>query len=243
MSNEDEVVRDLTIPERALVVVAHPDDIDFGMAGTIATLTRAGAKVSYCLVTSGEAGPPDDADRDELRTRREAEQRSAASVVGVHDVRFLGYADGRVESNLALRRDLSRVIRDVQPDLVIAQSSDRQWDRMYFSHPDHLAVGEATANAVYPDSRNRWSHIELLDEGFEPHSVARMWLHGLEPNLFVDITDVIDLKLQALLSHQSQVGARDGITELIRNWGADNAALAGWPAGRFAEAFRELDTR
>jgi len=231
------------MPERALVVVAHPDDIDFGMAGSIATLTRAGAEVSYCLVTSGEAGPPDDADREELRTRREAEQRSAASVVGVHDVRFLGYPDGRVEAGLALRRDLSRVIRDVRPDLVIAQSSDRVWDRVYFSHPDHLAVGEATASAVYPDSRNRWSHVELLDEGFEPHAVARMWLIGLEPNLFVDITDVIDLKVQALLSHNSQVGEREGMAELIRNWAADNAKLAGWDVGRFAEAFREVDTR
>jgi LmbE family N-acetylglucosaminyl deacetylase len=236
-------VPDLTLPHRALVIVAHPDDIDFGMAGTIATLTRKGVEVSYCLVTSGEAGPPDDADRDELRTRREAEQRSAASVVGVHDVRFLGYPDGRVESGLILRRDLSRVIRDVRPDLVIAQSSDRVWDRVYFSHPDHLAVGEATACAVYPDSRNRWSHVELLDEGLEPHAVARMWLIGLEPNLFVDITDVIDLKVQALLSHQSQVGERDGIAELIRNWAADNAKLAGWAEGRFAEAFREVDTR
>jgi LmbE family N-acetylglucosaminyl deacetylase len=225
-----------------LVIVAHPDDIDFGMAGTIATLTRQGVEVSYCLVTSGEAGPPDDADRDELRTRREAEQRSAASVVGVHDVRFLGYPDGRVESGLVLRRDLSRVIRDVRPDLVIAQSSDRVWDRVYFSHPDHLAVGEATASAVYPDSRNKWAHVELLDGGFEPHTVARMWLIGLEPNLFVDITDVIDLKVQALLSHQSQVGERERIAALIRAWAADNAALAGWAADRFAEAFREVDT-
>ena len=149
MSNEDEIVRELTIPERALVVVAHPDDIDFGMAGTIATLTKAGAEVSYCLATSGEAGPPDDADRDELRTQREAEQRSAASVVGVHDVRFLGYPDGRVEAGLALRRDISRVIRDVRPDVVIAQSSDRLWDRVYFSHPDHLAVGVLTMRASF----------------------------------------------------------------------------------------------
>ena len=236
-------MRELTIPERALVVVAHPDDIDFGMAGTVATLTKAGAQVSYCLVTSGEAGPPDDADRDELRARREAEQRSAASVVGVDDVRFLGYPDGRVEAGLALRRDISRVIRDVQPDLVIAQSSDRVWDRVYFSHPDHLAVGEATASAVYPDSRNRWSHIELLEEGFEPHSVPRMWLMGLEPNLYVDVTDVFELKVQALLSHGSQVGDRDGMSELLRNWAADNARQAGWGPGLLAEAFREVDTR
>lgn len=234
---------ELTIPERVLVVVAHPDDIDFGMAGTIAVLTREGAEVSYCLVTSGEAGPPDDADRDELRSLREDEQRKAAAVVGVHDVRFLGYPDGRVETTLALRRDISRVIRDVRPDLVIAQSSDRVWDRMYFSHPDHLAVGEATACAVYPDSRNRWSHVELLEEGFEPHAVARTWMTGLEPNLFVDITDVFDLKLQALLAHHSQVGERDGVAELIRNWAADNAKLAGWAEGRLAEPFREVDTR
>jgi LmbE family N-acetylglucosaminyl deacetylase len=235
-------VRELKIPERALVIVAHPDDIDFGMAGTIAHLTRAGAQVSYCLVTSGEAGPPDDADRGELRVLREAEQRSAASVVGVDDVRFLGYPDGRVEANLALRRDLSRVIRDVRPDLVIAQSSDRDWDSVYFSHPDHLAVGEAAASAVYPDSRNRWSHPELIEEGFPPHTVARVWLIGLEPNLFVDITDVFDLKLKALRSHSSQVGARDGMAELLRNWAAGYATQVGWAAGRLAEAFREVDT-
>jgi LmbE family N-acetylglucosaminyl deacetylase len=236
-------LRELRLPERVLVVVAHPDDIDFGMAGTIAVLSRAGAHVSYCLVTSGEAGPPDDAPRDELRVQRESEQRSAASVVGVHDVRFLGYPDGRVEPTLALRRDLSRVIRDVRPDLVISQSSDRLWDSVYFSHPDHLAVGEATASAVYPDSRNRWAHTELLDEGFEPHTVSRMWVIGLEPNLFVDITAVFDLKVQALLSHQTQVGERDTIAELLRNWAAGNAALAGWDDGRLAEAFREVDTR
>ena len=233
-------MRELKVPERALVIVAHPDDIDFGMAGSIARLTQAGAQVSYCLVTSGEAGPPDDTDRGELRLLREAEQRSAASVVGVDDVRFLGYPDGRVESNLALRRDLSRVIRDVRPDLVISQSSDRNWDRVYFSHPDHLAVGEATACAVYPDSRNWWSHPELLDEGFQPHTVARMWVAGLEPNLFIDVTDVFDLKVKALLSHSSQVGARN-VAELLRNWAAANAAQAGWASDRLAESFREID--
>jgi LmbE family N-acetylglucosaminyl deacetylase len=230
------------IPERALVVVAHPDDIDFGMAGTVATLTQAGAHVAYCLVTSGEAGPPDDAPRDQLRVQREAEQRSAASVVGVHDVRFLGYPDGRVEANLSLRRDLSRVIRDVRPDLVLAQSGERVWDRVYFSHPDHLAVGEAVACAVYPDSRNRWAHTELIDEGYEPHTVTRMWLLGLEPNLFVDITDVFELKVQALLSHQTQVGERDAVSELLHNWAAAQASLAGWTGGRLAEGFREVDT-
>ena len=234
---------DFAAPRRALVVVAHPDDIDFGMAGTVAALTADGATVSYCIVTSGEAGPPEDMDRDELRRVRELEQRAAAAVVGVHDVRFLGHADGRVVADLALRRDLSRVIREVKPDLVISQSGERVWDRMYFSHPDHLAVGEATACAVYPDARNPWAHPELLDEGHEPHAVERMWVSGLEPNRFVDITHVFDRKVEALRAHASQVGARDGIDTLLRDWSRQNALLAGWDDDRLAESYREIDCR
>jgi LmbE family N-acetylglucosaminyl deacetylase len=230
-------------PRRVLVVVAHPDDIDFGTAGTVATLTAAGATVTYCLVTSGEAGPPEDMDRDELRATREAEQRAAAAAVGVDDVRFLGHPDGRVEANLALRRDISRVIRQVRPDLVISQSADRLWDRMYFSHPDHLATGEATACAVYPDARNPWAHPELLDEGHEPHAVERMWVQGLEPNVYVDITEVFDRKIAALRSHASQVASRDDLDELLRSWSSANAQLAGWADGRLAEGFREIDCR
>jgi LmbE family N-acetylglucosaminyl deacetylase len=230
-------------PQRVLVVVAHPDDIDFGMAGSVAALTAGGAEVAYCIASSGEAGPPEDWDRDELRRVREAEQRAAAAIVGVHDVRFLGHPDGRIEPTLELRRDISRVIRDVKPDLVLCQSGERIWDRVYYSHPDHLAVGQATACAVYPDARNPWAHPELLDEGYEPHAVARMWVAGLDPNHFVDITDVIDKKIAALRSHESQVSARDGIGDLLREWGAANAAAAGWPPGRMAEMFREVDCR
>lgn len=229
-------------PRRVLVVVAHPDDIDFGMAGTVATLTAAGAEVTYCLATSGEAGPPEDADRDELKRLREREQRLAAEAVGVHDVRFLGHPDGRVEMTLALRRDISRVIRDVRPDLVISQSGERIWDRVYYSHPDHLAVGEATACAVYPDARNPWAHRELVEEGYEPHAVPRMWVAGLEPNRYVDITDVFDRKVAALRSHASQVAELD-CERLLREWGEATAAAAGWAPGRLAEAFREIDCR
>jgi LmbE family N-acetylglucosaminyl deacetylase len=230
-------------PRRALVVVAHPDDIDFGSAGTVAALTAAGTAVSYCIVTSGEAGPPEDMDRTELRALRESEQRAAAAVVGVEDVRFLRNPDGRVEPTLALRRDISRVIRAVRPDLVIAHSGDRVWDRVYFSHPDHLAVGEATAAAVYPDSRNPWAHRELLDEGYPPHAVDRMWIIGLEPNHFVDVTAVFDRKIAALRCHRSQVGAGDDLDQTLRAWAAANAALAGWADGRLAESFREIDVR
>jgi LmbE family N-acetylglucosaminyl deacetylase len=228
--------------ERALVVVAHPDDIDFGMAGTVAVLTDQGVGVTYCLATSGEAGGPDDISRGDLAAQREAEQRAAAAIVGVSDVRFLGYPDGAVEFSLGLRRDISRVIRDVRPQVVLCQSGDRVWDSVYFSHPDHLAVGEATACAVYPDARNRWAHADLLAEGFEPHTVERMWVGGLDANHFVDVTDVFDRKLAALRSHASQIADRD-IDSLLRDWAAGNGKSAGWTDGRLAESFREIDSR
>ena len=230
-------------PRRVLVVVAHPDDIDFGMAGTMAVLTGGGSEVAYCLVTSGEAGGPDELSRDALRDQREAEQRAAAAIVGVTDLRFLRYADGRVECTLELRRDISRVIREVQPDLVVSLSSVRDWDRVYFSHPDHLAVAEATACAVYPDARNPHAHTELLAEGHQPHTVQRMWVSGLEPNRFVDITDHFDRKLAALQAHVSQVGSRADLADTLRSWAAANAAKGGLEEGRLAEMYRELDTR
>lgn len=230
-------------PRRVLVVVAHPDDIDFGMAGTMAVLTSGGSEVVYCLVTSGEAGGPDDLPREVLRDQREAEQRAAAAQVGVSELRFLRYPDGRVECTLDLRRDISRVIRQVKPDLVMSLTSVRDWDRMYFSHPDHLAVAEATACAVYPDARNPHAHTELLAEGHEPHTVERMWVSGLEPNRFVDITDHFDRKLAALQAHGSQVSARSDLAETLRAWAAANASQGGLEPGRLAEMYRELDTR
>jgi LmbE family N-acetylglucosaminyl deacetylase len=234
---------DFTDLRSVLVVVAHPDDIDFGVAGTVATLTDAGAAVTYCLVTSGEAGPPVDMDRDELRALREREQRAAAAAVGVSDLRFLGLLDGQLEANLALRRDISRVIRQVRPELVIAMSGTRTWDSVYRNHPDHLAVGEATACAVYPDSRNRWAHTELLAEELEPHTVERMWVTGVEPNHYVDITETFDRKLAALRSHASQVGGFDDLEGMLRSWSTANAVEAGFATGRLAEAFRQIDCR
>ena len=230
-------------PARVLVIVAHPDDIDFGTAGTIARLTAAGSVVTYGLLTSGEAGIPEDMDRDELRALRESEQTAAAAAVGVTDVRFLGLPDGHLEANLDLRRHISRLIRQVRPDLIITQSPERTWASMYRSHPDHLAAGEATIAAVYPDARNPHAHVELLAEGLEPHAVPEVWVVGLEPlDVFVDITDVIDAKCKALASHVSQVAERFDVDELLRNWAADTTKRLGLPEGRLTEAFRRIVT-
>ncbi len=174
---------DLTDVERILVVTAHPDDVDFGFAGSVAQFTDAGIDVTYCIVTDGDAGGAETGTpREEMAPLRRDEQTAAAAVVGVHDLRFLGYPDGRVESTLDLRRDISRVIRDVRPQRVMGQSPERNLDRIYASHPDHLAVGDATLCAVYPDARNRWAHPELEAEGWEPWAVDETWIGGgIEP--------------------------------------------------------------
>jgi LmbE family N-acetylglucosaminyl deacetylase len=225
---------DAETPERALVVTAHPDDVDFGAAGTIATLTKAGTTVTYCIVT----------DLTKLAEVRQEEQRAAAAEVGVHDVRFLGYPDGRLEVSMALRRDIARVIRSVRPQRVISQSPERNWDRVRASHPDHLAAGEAALDAVYPDARNPFAHPELLAEGLEPHSVDEVWLMAApKADRAVDITDSIDRKIAALLCHHTQIDDGDRIAELIRNWGERTAKEQGLAAGRLAEAFRVVDTR
>lgn len=243
----------IEIPKRALVVVAHPDDIDFGMAGTVAQLTAAGSHVAYCLVTSGEAGEDDmTVSAEELMIIREAEQTAAAAKVGVDTLHFLRHADGMVEANLALRCDISRIIRIEKPDVVITQSPDRDFNSVYGSHPDHTETAEATLRAVYPDSRNpRAFTTELLDEGFEPHAVPNVWVRHIEQNLFVDITDTFDVKIEALRAHQSQVAKRDeefDLSKVMREWGERNGATAVkqgidyFADGRLAEGFRVLDT-
>ena len=230
--------------ERILVVTAHPDDVDFGAAGSVARWTDAGIEVSYCICTSGEAGGFDDSiPRPTMAEIRQAEQRAAAKVVGVTDLTFLGHADGRLVSTIELRRDISRVIRQVRPQRVVGQSPERNFQRIYASHPDHLAAGDATLAAVYPDSRNPFAHPELLDEGFEPWAVAELYL--MTPNVsdtFVEITDTLERKLEALRCHASQLPDPGGLDGLIRGWTAGNAQTAGMPEGAYAEAFLRVET-
>lgn len=231
-------------PDSALVVVAHPDDIDFGVAGTVAVLTAHGCSVSYALCTSGEAGIPEDMDRAELQALRESEQLKAASIVGVQDVRFLGMQDGHLEANLEMRKAISRVIRETRPDLVITQNPDRRYDSIYASHPDHLACGTATCAAVYPDARNPFAHPTLMDEGCEPHAVADLWIMGTnEPNLAVAIDDTISAKAEALASHTSQVAELD-ITNLLNEWAMQLAEKHGLgDQTKRVEVFRRIDAR
>ncbi len=228
---------------RALFVVAHPDDIDFGSAGTVAVLTQAGVHVSYCLVTSGDAGGDASTHtKAERAAIRESEQRAAAAVVGVHDLYFLGFPDGMVEPTLEVRRAITKVIRTVKPDLIVTQNPERNWERIFGSHPDHMAAGEAAMRAVYPDARNPHFYPELLDEGFEPHTVPQVWVTGAGPTLIVDITDVFALKLEALHCHESQVGGNENLDTMVREWAQRNAEAWGLPEGRLVEGFRRVAT-
>ena len=228
---------------KALVVVAHPDDIDFGSAGTVATLTGHGVEVAYCLVTSGDAGGDESTLTPlERAAVREAEQREAALELGVTDLTFLRWPDGLVEPSFLLRREIARVIRWQRPDLVITQSPERNYDRIFASHPDHRAVGEATLCAVYPDARNPHAFPELLAEGYAPHTVPTVWLAGTSPSMVVDITEVFHRKHSALQRHESQVGGRDDLEANIRRWARATAKHAGLGKGRLAEGFRVVTT-
>jgi LmbE family N-acetylglucosaminyl deacetylase len=229
---------------RILIVTAHPDDVDFGAAGSVARWVDEGHEVSYCIVTDGDAGGFDPSvPRAEIPSVRQAEQRAAAKAVGVEDVRFLGYPDGRLTVSIELRRDISRVIRQVRPERVVCPSPERNFARIYASHPDHLAAGEAALCAVYPDARNPFAHPELAADGLEAHSVSEVWMMAApDPDVFVDITDHIEANLSALRSHESQISDPDAIDGLLRGWAAGMARAAGLPEGRLAEGFRRIDT-
>jgi LmbE family N-acetylglucosaminyl deacetylase len=231
---------DEPLPERVLVVTAHPDDVDFGAAGTVASWTASGVSVAYCVCTDGQAGGFDrDVPRERIPEIRRDEQRAAAAVVGVHDVRFLGHVDGELEPTRELVREIVRVIRSVRPQRVVLPNPERWWDRIAASHPDHLAAGEAAIRAVYPFARNPFAFPELLAEHLEPWTVSEVWVSAVpDPTVFVDVTDTFELKIEAIMAHASQHPEPDRVRPMVREWLAANAERAGWPQGRLAEAFR-----
>ena len=231
--------------DRILVVTAHPDDVDFGAGGTIAIWTDMGKAVSYCIITDGDAGGADpDVPRENIAGIRRAEQTAAGVILGVTDIHFLGYRDGELSVTHDLRRDISRVIRKVRPQRLLMQSPDRNWKRIYASHPDHLAAGEAAIFAVYPDARNPFAHVSLLqDEGLAEWAVPEVWVFGTPtPNHYMDVTDQFDRKVAALIAHESQTGHMEDLAGRITGWLTMQAAEAGLPEGRLAEAFMVVDT-
>ncbi len=229
--------------DRVLCVLAHPDDVDFGSAGTVAGWTAAGTEVTYCIVTDGDAGGFDDTPREQMGPLRQAEQRAAAAAVGVSDVRFLGYPDGRLVVSIELRRDISRVIRQRRPQRLMMQSPERNWERIYSSHPDHLAAGEAAIAAVYPDARNAFA-FPPAELDLPPWEVPAVWLFGgPTDDVAVDVTDVFEAKVRACSAHDSQTPMLDRSVEAeLREHLGRTATEHGLPEGRLAEAYRVVST-
>ena len=221
---------------RALVVAAHPDDADFGGAGTAALLAQAGWEVRYLVATDGSKGSDDPAFTPEtLVETRTREQRAAAEILGLLDVRFLGFTDGELTYSRELLGAITREIRDFQPFAVYTHDPEPVIiNNAFVNHSDHRTTGLATVDAVYPTARDRLNFPEHLDQGLPTHKVRELYLWGAnEPTFEVDISAVIDLKLEALLAHESQFGGDEEFLVRARSrWGE--------PDGRFLERFRQI---
>jgi len=232
--------------ERVLVVIAHPDDAEFWAAGTIAQWTDAGVGLTYCVLTDGENGSHDpDLPEDQIPGVRREEQRKAAELLEVGDVRFLGLDEGLIDpASRELHEYLVRIIRQVRPQRVMTWSPERNWARFRSCHPDHLAAGEATLRAVYPDAGNRLALRSLYeDEGLDGWTVAEAWLlNSPHVNRYVDITGTFARKRAAVAAHHSQVGDRRDLAVDLRARAAAVAAEGTLPEGRLAEAFQVVAT-
>lgn len=233
----------------AMVIVAHPDDGEFGCAGTVAAWAREGWEIYYVICTDASAGGPDDVtvvgpeERKQVSETRKAEQRAAARILGVKDVIFLAYPDGLLEPSISLRRDLVRCIRRYRPGRVICQSPERVWTPAYrvpVYHPDHLAAGQAAMVAIYPAAQNPWDFPELLSEGLPPSKVSEIYVMSAPgPNFAVDISATLHLKLAALKAHTSQLAESfPMVEELMRSLAAAVGEHHGFS---FAEAFSRIE--
>ena len=239
--NPDEIPDNWDVPQRILVILAHPDDPEFFCGGTIARWTLAGHQVSYCLLTCGDKGTKDRSlTSAALCSLRQEEQRAAAAILGVQDVRFLDYPDGYLVPDMNLRNEITRVIRQDQPDiLVTCDPTNLYVSETYLNHPDHRAAGQVTLDAVFPAARDHLNFIELWrDEQLEPHIVREVWISlPRDPNVSVDMTDHWDLKLRALSEHKSQIGDLAQLEERMRSRHTPDSSLE---RPRYEENFKRL---
>jgi LmbE family N-acetylglucosaminyl deacetylase len=232
-------------PKIAMSIHAHPDDQEFSVGGTLAKWARAGCRIISVIITSGDSGSNDPA-RDgsykpELAALREQEQRQANAALGIAETVFLHYPDGELEPTIALRKDLTRIIRQYKPDTV-ATGNPEAWfyGDEYVNHPDHRAAAQAACEAVFPSAGTRLIFTDLLAAGYEPHDVRRLYIHGSEhPNTWVDITETMELKIQALQQHASQIDPNE-VGKWMTEWAEADAKDHGM---KYAESFRVMILR
>ena len=230
----------LPTPERVLVIAAHPDDIEFGAAGTIARWIGEGAEVHYVIVTRGDKGSDDpDADPEEIGRLREREQQAAAVEIGVASVEVLDEPDGQVEATLRLREQFTRAIRRHRPEIVMTHDPTVLFvNNEWVNHPDHRAVGQSAVDAVFPTARDPLNFHEHLDAGLAPWKVSQLYLWSTnEANQLVGIAGTLDAKIAALRHHASQFRDFDGIERWVRRRAEELGERAGY---RAAEGFRRV---
>ena len=225
---------------RGMVVIAHADDAEYGCAGTVAKWCREGMEVVYVVITDGSKGSSDlEVTPERLVETRRQEQIAASVVLGVKHVVFLGYEDSMLEPTLALRRDIAREIRKHKPDILISPNPARRLQGgSYLGHPDHMAAGEATVAAVFPAARDRMTFPELLQEGLEPHKVREVLIMDqADPDVWVDISDTIEVAIEALAQHASQMSEAPEDLDMVWEW----KRRAGEQSGmKYAEAFKQF---
>jgi LmbE family N-acetylglucosaminyl deacetylase len=224
--------------QRVLVVVAHPDDAEFGCGGSVARWVKEGKEVTYVILTNGDKGSGDRSMTSErLAKIRKEEQQNAAQALGVARVQFLGYPDGELEDTREVRRAVTAEIRRWRPDLLVTQNPYRTTN-LYASHPDHRVAAGVALDCVYPLARDHLSFPELLAQGLEPHKVREVYLMWWEnPEVVVDISDTMDLKLKALACHASQMGDFASVEARVRERSAQLGKAKGFA---YAESFNRI---
>ena len=237
MTNEKEY-----LPKRAMSIHAHPDDQEFSVAGTLAKWAKAGCEIISVVITSGDSGSNDPSKGAEYKTElaklREGEQTAANNIIGVKETIFMRYPDGELEPTIALRKELTRLIRRHKPDVVLTGNPEAWfYGNEYINHPDHRAAAQAACEAVFPSAGSRLIFADLLTEGFEPHEVKRLYVHGTEkPDTWIDISETMEIKVESLQQHASQIPV-DEVGKWMRDWAKEDAKDKEF---EYAESYRVM---
>jgi len=233
------------VPKVVMSIHAHPDDQEFSVGGSLAKWARAGGEIISVIITSGDSGSNDPTKdgsyKKELAELREKEQLAANAVLGIGQTIFLRYPDGELEATIALRKELTRIIRQFKPDTVVTGNPEGWfYGDEYLNHPDHRAAAQAACEAVFPSAGTRLIFTDLLAAGYEPHDVRRLYIQGTEKsNTWVDISDTLDLKIQALQQHASQIDPNE-VGKWMTDWAAEDAKDHDM---KYAESFKVMILR
>ena len=229
-------------PKSAMSIHAHPDDQEFSIGGTLAKWAKAGCQITSVTITSGDSGSNDPTKggdyKAELAKLREAEQTAANNVLGVKEAVFLRYPDGELEPTIQLRKELTRIIRQYKPDVVLIGNPEAWfYGNEYVNHPDHRAAAQAACEAVFPSAGTRLIFTGLLEAGYEPHNVKKLYVHGTEkPDTWVDISESMDIKVKALQQHASQIPV-DEVEKWMKDWAREDAKDKDF---EYAESYRVM---